>query len=126
MTTVQLELWQLVTLLLAFFAAVGIAARMFLLQMNKSLDDRFEAQKEASTAANQNLHDALNRHMVEEGKALQQMQTLERDFLRWQAELPNQYVRREDYIRNQTVIEAKIDRLAEQLTLIHMKGTRHD
>lgn len=124
--TVQLELWQLITLLLAFFAAVGIAARMFLSQMNKSLDDRFEAQKEASTAANQNLHDALNRHMVEEGKALQQMQTLERDFLKWQAELPNQYVRREDYIRNQTVIEAKIDRLAEQLTLIHRKGTRND
>lgn len=37
---------------------------------------------------------------------------LEKDFLRFQAELPNQYVRREDYIRNQTVIETKIDSLA--------------
>ncbi len=77
--TVQLELWQLITLLLTFFAAVGIAARMFLGQMNKSLDDRFKAQKEASTAANLNLHEALNRHMQEEGKALVQMQALERD-----------------------------------------------
>jgi hypothetical protein len=124
--TVQLELWQLITLLLAFFAAVGVAARMFLFQMNKSLDDRFDAQEKAAKDANKNLHEALNRHMLEEGKALLQMQTLERDFLKWQAELPNQYVRREDYIRNQTVIEGKIDRLGEQLSNLHMKGIRHD
>ena len=101
--------------------------------MNKSLDDRFEAQERASTVANQNLHDALSR----QGKALQQMQSLERDFLKWQAELPNQYVRREDYIRNQTIIEGKIDKLAEQferkltrleeqLSNIQVKGTRND
>jgi len=126
MTTVQLELWQLITLLLTFFAAVGISARIFLGQMNRSLDDRFKAQKEASTAAIQNLHEALNRHMQEEGKALLQMQTLERDFLKWQAEMPNQYVRREDYIRNQTIIEGKIDRLGELLSNMQMKGSRND
>jgi hypothetical protein len=124
--TVQLELWQLITLLIAFFAAVGIAARMFLSQMNKGLDDRFDAQEKATTTANQTIHDALNRHMAEEGKALQQMQRLERDFLRWQAELPMQYVRREDYIRNQTIIEAKLDGLGLQLTNIQLKGSRHD
>jgi hypothetical protein len=124
--TVQLELWQLITLLLAFFAAVGIAARMFLSQMNKSLDDRFDAQKEASNASNKNLHEALNRHMQEEGKALLQMQALERDFLKFQAEMPNLYVRREDYIRNQVVLEGKLDRLGEQLSNLQMRGGRHD
>ena len=45
-------------------------------------------------------------------KDAQEWVRLEKDFLRFQAELPNQYVRREDYIRNQTVIETKIDSLA--------------
>jgi hypothetical protein len=91
--TVQLELWQLITLLLAFFAAVSVAARMFMAQMNKGLDDRFNA---------------LNSRMAEDGK--------------WQAELPNQYVRKEDWIRNQTIIELKIDRLGDQI----LKGLRND
>jgi len=35
--------------------------------------------------------------------------------LRLRAELPLDYVRREDWIRNQTVIEAKLDGLATKL-----------
>lgn len=38
----------------------------------------------------------------------------ERNLLRLRAELPLEYVRREDFIRNQTVIEAKLDALAEK------------
>lgn len=42
----------------------------------------------------------------------QEWMRLEKDFLRFQAELPERYVRREDYIRNQTVLETKMDSLA--------------
>lgn len=42
----------------------------------------------------------------------------EKDLLRLQAALPLDYVRREDWIRNQTVIEAKLDGLAARLETI--------
>jgi predicted Holliday junction resolvase-like endonuclease len=120
--TVQLELWQLITLLLAFFAAVGLAARVFLGLINQGLDDRFRALKEASATANSNLHEELKR----QGRDIQKMQDLERQFLQFQAELPNQYVRRDDYIRSQTVIEGKIDRIVQMVSTLQIKGNRHD
>jgi hypothetical protein len=49
-------------------------------------------------------------------------QRIEKDFLRFQAELPLQYVRREDYVRNQTVIEAKLDSLALKIENVQLKG----
>ena len=51
---------------------------------------------------------------------------LERKFLEHQAQLPLQYVMRPDYIRNQSVIEAKLDALAERTsTLIAMQRDRN-
>ncbi|MCY1375270.1 hypothetical protein D9M69_626760 [compost metagenome] len=55
------------------------------------------------------------------------MQQLEKTFLKWQADLPLQYVRREDWVRYQTIIEAKLDTLATKLELIQINGARnHD
>jgi hypothetical protein len=48
---------------------------------------------------------------------------VEKDLLRLKAELPLDYVRRDDWIRNQTVIEAKLDGLASKLEAI--KEGRH-
>ena len=50
---------------------------------------------------------------------------LEREFLRFQADLPLQYVRREDYVRGQSVIEAKLDALYNQLEVVQMKGANN-
>ena len=47
--------------------------------------------------------------------ALTKVGEAEKDLLRLRAELPLDYVRREDWIRNQTVIEAKLDGLATKL-----------
>jgi predicted Holliday junction resolvase-like endonuclease len=116
--TVQFELWQLITLLLSFFAAVGLAFRLFLSLINQGLDDRFKAMKEASATANNNLHEELKR----QGRDIQKMQDLERQFLQFQAELPNQYVRRDDYIRSQTVIEGKVDRIMQMIGSLQIKG----
>lgn len=40
---------------------------------------------------------------------------IERELLTFKADLPLNYVRREDYVRNQSVIEAKLDALALKL-----------
>ena len=46
----------------------------------------------------------------------------EREFLDFQANLPVDYVRREDFVRNQTVIEAKLDALALKLENITLRN----
>lgn len=90
---IQLEFWQLISLLLAFFGFVAGGAKLLLRQVEKRLDTRFSTIEEAAT----------------------EWRRLEREWLNWKAELPLQYVRREDYVRNQTVIEAKIDAIAVRL-----------
>lgn len=54
-----------------------------------------------------------------------QWQRVERDLLKLQADLPLQYVRREDYIRGQSVIEAKLDALYSKLETVQIKGAQH-
>ncbi|MBJ3229777.1 hypothetical protein JGB83_23460, partial [Salmonella enterica subsp. enterica serovar Stanley] len=42
----------------------------------------------------------------------------EREFLEFRADLPLHYVRREDYLRGQAVLEAKLDALYSKIELI--------
>lgn len=61
----------------------------------------------------------FEKHLTKQFEALEedakQWAQLERDFLVFQRDLPLNYVRREDYVRNQTVIESKLDSLALKL-----------
>ncbi|MBS1186715.1 MAG: hypothetical protein H6R04_733 [Burkholderiaceae bacterium] len=104
--TVQVELWQLislvVSLMLAFLGFAFGAGRMLLSQIDRRLNERFEVME----------------------KELQGWSGLERDFLKFQAALPLQYVRREDFVRNQTVIEAKLDALAIKIETLQLKGQK--
>lgn len=89
----QVEFWQLATLLVSFISFAAAAGKLLLRQVEKRLDARFKALDAAS----------------------QEWRRLEREWLEWRADLPLQYVRREDYVRNQTVIEAKIDAIAVRI-----------
>lgn len=101
---IELELWHLISMLIAFFVCVGAFGRILLGQIDKRLDERFAVQA------------ALLQGTT--GK----VDKLERDFLEWRAELPIHYVRREDYVRGQSVIEAKLDALYSELKLVQIKG----
>ena len=96
---VELSLWQLITLLLSFFGFVAGAGKILLSQIDKRLDERFETARA----------DAQN------------WSTVERQLYKLQADLPLHYVRREDYIRNQTVIEAKLDAVALKIENYHLR-----
>lgn len=120
--TIQLELWHLITLLLAFFSCVGVFGKVLLDQVENRLSDRFRAQDQAREIGSKSLRDALNQHIIDERKTSAQVVSLERDFLTWKAELPVQYVRREDYVRNQTIIEAKLDAVALKIENLQLKG----
>jgi len=104
--TVQIEAWQLLSalagLLLAFLGFAVGAGRMLLNQIDKRLDQRFSAVEEASG----------------------EWRKLEKDFLTWRADLPLQYVRREDYVRSQTVIEAKLDALSLKIENLQFREVK--
>lgn len=104
--TVQVEFWQLLTfligLLLAFLTFAFAAGKLLLSQIDKRLDLRFSAVEVAA----------------------KDLQRLEKDFLTWKADLPLHYVRREDYVRNQTVIEAKLDALAVRIDNMKLREVR--
>ena len=97
MAEVTFPVWQLtsvaVTLLLAFGGFV------------------FAVWKIVSKLQDRNAAEALSCARA----AVERAEENEKDLLRLRAELPVEYVRREDWIRNQTVIEAKLDALAAKL-----------
>jgi len=58
------------------------------------------------------------------GETAKDYARLERSFLELKAELPLQYVRKEDDIRQQVTINAKLDRLAEKIDELRaMRGS---
>lgn len=99
--TVQVDFWQLVLLLIAFFGACASAFKLLLSHMQKHLDDRF-------VAVSQRLDSIESTNRDESA----QWSRVERELMSLKAELPLNYVRREDYIRGQSIIEAKLDGLA--------------
>ena len=126
---VQIELWHLITLLLAFFGCVGAFGKVILWQFEKrqaeraetqekSLDQRFSALETARQTASEHWD---QRFTYLENSAKEWVR-IERDFLEWKADLPMTYVMRDDYVRNQTVIEAKLDAIAVRQENILLKG----
>lgn len=113
--TVQLELWQLLTTLGAFFVFVLGAGRVLFTQIDRRLTERFAAQDAAQAEAK----GAWER-------AFADIAALERDFLRFQANLPLDYTRREDSVRNQTVIEAKIDAVMLHVQNLQLREAGRD
>lgn len=130
---VEVEFWQLVLLLVTFFGACGAGASMMLSQVQKHLDERFATQErmraeraEADERARGEQHKQVTARLdgleqVNREETLQ-WQRVEREMLRHMAELPVKYVMRDDYIRGQSIIEAKLDGLAGKLENSHLRS----
>jgi hypothetical protein len=118
--TIQLELWHLISMLIAFFGCVAGFGKILFAQFDSQLDQRFAAQERSRDVAQQHWaqrFDALQKAAESERE---EWRRVERELLKLMASLPLDYVRREDWVRNQTVLESKIDGLAlriENLTL---------
>ncbi|SDM57003.1 hypothetical protein SAMN05428957_10877 [Oryzisolibacter propanilivorax] len=99
--TLQVDFWQLfgfgLTLLTGFAGIILTAGRLIASQFETRINERFDVLQKAREA---------------EAAGITR---LERDFLRLQADLPLHYVRREDYVRGQSIVEAKLDGLATKI-----------
>ncbi|MEW6309920.1 MAG: hypothetical protein AB1532_03200 [Pseudomonadota bacterium] len=123
--TVQVEFWQLITLLLSFLGFLFAAGKLLLSQIDRRLNERFETIEKAREEGQATWRQTFTQHLDEERRETDLLRNIEREFLRFQAELPLQYVRREDYVRGQSVIEAKLDALYNKLEVVQMKGVNN-
>ena len=125
---VTMDIWQLIgalTPVLGFFFTLLFAAGKLLVnQFERRLDEKFKAQDEVRTTSQAHWDtkfSAIEKAAASEAKEWQRM---ERELLSMKADMPVMYVRRDDYIRNQSVIEAKIDGLAVRIENAILKGDR--
>jgi len=121
----EIELWHLIVTTLTLFGFLASGVKYLFDQQNKGLDTRAQAQDKAREEGQKSLRATLSEHIAEERKNADALKTLERDFLKWQADLPIHYVRREDYVRGQAIIEAKLDALFAKVEVVQIQGAQH-
>ena len=71
------------------------------------------------------MRDALQRYTDQGERTNERLTELEKRFLESKAELPLHYVRREDYIRGQSILEAKFDAIYNKLELLQLQGAKN-
>ena len=99
---ITISIWELVTVGVSLLAGMFGIVKLLLGQFVNRIDERFEKAERDS----------------------QEWRRFEREFMEFKGNLPIEYVRHEDSVRNQTVIEAKLDGLAlkfENFTLKMME-----
>lgn len=109
--TLQIELPQLITVAIALLGAFAGLLKLLMSQQTKQIEASFSAQ-------NVRL-DSIERTNREEAG---NWQRIERELMAFKAELPMNYVRRDDDIRSKSVIEAKIDGLAVKIENAQLRG----
>lgn len=114
---VQVELWELITGISSVIVAMALMVWAFgttlVRQFKLQLDHRFSS-----------IQADLTKRASDDAEVAKQLRQFEKDFLTFQRDMPILYVRREDYIRGQTVIESKLDALYSKLELVQIQGGR--
>jgi len=104
---VHLDTWQVILFCIALVSAFAALIKFLFVQFDKGLDKRFENMGKRLDGMEADSKDWLR---------------IEREFLQFKADLPVHYVRREDYVRGQTVLEAKLDAVFTKIENIQLKG----
>lgn len=117
--TIELNLANLIVICVAMvggiFALIKVIAVLFERSIKRDLQARFETLDVSSKAHYEQINGRLSALDSAFKLDATQWQRVERDLLTFKAELPLHYVRREDYIRGQSILENKIDGLGLKL-----------
>ena len=109
MSTVELPVWQLITAGVGLLGAMMALLKLLLAAIERRLDQRFAHM------------DGRFEELAKESDRLRQV---ELGLEKVRGEMALNYVRHEDFVRNQTVIEAKLDTLALKLENVQLRGVR--
>lgn len=124
--TDQIQLWHLVLLLIAFFGACGFAINVFLGYSNRDQDARMATLNATIQANHANLTKRLDGIESTSKEDANNWKRIERELLGLKADLPQQYVRRDDYIQATATINAKLDAMALRFENILLKGQNRE
>lgn len=102
--TVQLETWHVITLLITLSGSLAAYARLFLSRVERSFVE-----------SDQRLEHGLRQINDSLGKEREEIRRIDRQLLELKAELPREYVAKSDFVRSFTVVEAKLDSLADKI-----------
>ncbi len=104
---VQIDLWQLVMalagLISTFAAVVWLFGTILVRQFKTQLDERFSKISDKDV------------------EVTQQLRQFEKDFAQFQIDAPTRFVLRDDYIRGQSVLEAKQDALFNKMEVVRLE-----
>jgi hypothetical protein len=112
--TLQLELWHAILLAIAFLGFVFAAGKILLTQVEKHIDERFTTQTVRLTQIESSQKQDANRWI-----------DIERQFLNLKADLPLNYVRREDYVQQMAAIMIKLDAMSMRFENILLRGQKN-
>ena len=114
---VQIEFWQLIggviSVVVAFATVTWLFGAILVKQFKVQLDQRFTS-----------IQLDLTKRAAEDVEVAKQLRQFERDFAKFQIDMPVLYVRREDYIRGQSVIESKLDAVYSKLEVVQIQGAK--
>jgi len=107
---IQLEAYQWISLLVTVISVVIGTVKILWGRIEINLNTNFKT-----------VQSQLEDVSKQAAKSQQDVRELERKFYQFQIDLPHTYVAREDYIRGQTVIEAKLDSLASKIENVQIR-----
>lgn len=123
--TIELNLANLIFIFIASIGGICTLLKIIAIQFKRDLQERFTIQDNASKAHYLQLNTRLDVLDSAVKTDAGQWQRVERELLNLKAELPLHYVRREDYIRGQSVIEAKLDGLGTKLENAQLRALKN-
>ena len=120
--SIQLELWHFILLIIAFITALFTITKLLLTQTLASIDDKFKTQDASTKSFKEQLVTRLDRLEAASRDERDQWQRIERELLTLKADLPINYVRREDYAQAIATIMAKLDGMSLRFENILLRG----
>ena len=118
-------IFTLIALLSGVWALIKIIAVQYGTGIKRDLQEQFKTQEVTSKAHYLQLNTRLDVLDSAAKADAGQWLRVERELLNMKAELPVHYVRREDYIRGQSVIEAKLDGLGTKLENAQLRALKN-
>ena len=108
--SITLEPYHVFLILATIIGAVFTMVKLLGSQINANLQQNFAATNER-----------IERVSKQNEKSQDELRELERKFHQFEVELPKNYVLRDDFVRSQSIIEAKIDNVVSKLETVQIK-----
>lgn len=115
--SIQLEVYQIFLILVTLIGSVVGMIKIIGKQVNQNITQNFQSTNEKIESTNAKLEEAAR----QAAKGQEDLRRLEREFYQFQINMPHHYVARDDYIRGQSVIEAKLDAQYEQIKTVQIQ-----